>query len=127
MSVVVLNYSHPLTEAQSAHVRDALGEAPVVRELAMQIDRTVPLATVAVQLADAAGLDPAAWQTTPLIVNPPALAPVALSLIAELHGRMGGFPTILNMRPVPDSVPTRYEIGDIVNLQALRDVARGRR
>jgi len=127
MPVLVLNYSHPLTEAQIATVAGIVGETPEVRDLASQVDRARPLAEVARDLADAAGLTPQEWQTTPLALNPPALAPVALALIAELHGRCGGFPAILNVRPVADSVPTRYEVAEVVNLQAVREAARRRR
>ncbi len=127
MPVLVLNYSHPLTEAQLATVAGIVGEAPDVRDLAAQINRARPLAEVASELADAANLTSLQWQTTPIVLNPPALAPVALALIAEIHGRLGHFPAILHIRPVEGSVPTRYEVAEVVNLQALRDVARMRR
>lgn len=127
MPVLVLNYSHPLTEAQLATVAEIVGEAPDVRDLAAQINRARPLAEVACELADAAGLTSQEWQTTPLVLNPPALAPVALALVAEIHGRVGYFPAILHIRPVEGSVPTRFEVAEVVNLQTLRDVARTRR
>lgn len=127
MSMLLLNYSHPLTAAQLDAVEAIVGVAPEVRELAVQADRARAIAEVAYELADAAGLSPAAWQTTPLLLNPPALAPLALALIAELHGRCGGFPAILNVRPVAGSMPTHYEVAEVVNLQALREAGRGRR
>ncbi len=127
MRIVLLNYSHPLTAAQVAQVAALCGETVVVRDLPAQADRARPLAEVAHELADAAGLSAEEWQTTPLVLNPPALAPLALALIAELHGRGGGFPAILNVRPVADSVPTRYEVAEVLNLQAVRQAARGRR
>lgn len=83
-----------------------------------------PLVEVARELAEAAGLAPREWQTLPLVINPPALAPAALTLMAELHGRCGYFPPILNIRPVANSTPPRYEVAEIVNLQAIRDTAR---
>jgi hypothetical protein len=79
------------------------------------------------ELVDRIGLSSTEWQTLPLIVNLPGYAPVAAALLAELHGRIGHFPAILWLRPVPDSTPTRYEVAEIINLQAVRDAARARR
>jgi hypothetical protein len=125
--IVLLNYSHPLPAAEAGRLEALCGGPLEVRALAAQVDRARPLAEVARELADGAGLGPDEWQTTPLLLNPPALAPVALALVAELHGRCGGFPAILNVRPVAGSVPTRYEVAEVVNLQAVREAARGRR
>lgn len=125
--MIVLNYSHPLTEQQIAHIAAIIGERPLVRAIDSQIDRERPLAEVAVELADAAGLTPDEWQTTPLLINPPALAPLAIVVLAEIHGRAGGFPAMLNVRPVAGSIPTRYEVAEILNLQAIRETARRRR
>ncbi len=127
MRIVVLNYSHPLSADQLARLVTILGETPLVCELATQVDRDRPLAEVALELAEQAGLSRSAWQTTPLLLNPPALAPLALALIAEIHGRSGGFPAMLNIRPVANSLPTRYEVAEVVNLDALRQAARSRR
>ena len=49
------------------------------------------------------------------------------TLLAELHGRCGYFPAQLRLRPVPGSLPPRFEIAEVLNLQALRDAARERR
>jgi hypothetical protein len=124
---LLLNYAHPLTPEQLNQVTTRLGEAPTVRTITTQVDRQRALGDVARDLTDAAGLAPDAWQTLPLVVNPPGLAPLALALLAEIHGRCGYFPPILNLRPVPDSVPPRYEVAEVVNLQNLRDAARQRR
>ncbi len=53
----------------------------------------------------------------------------SVTLLAELHGRMGYFPPCIRMRPVvgPDGqriVPPRFEVAEILNLQAIRDEAR---
>jgi hypothetical protein len=125
--MLLLNYAHPLTEEQRAQVAALLGAAPELRDIPAQVDRGLPLARVAAALADAARLEPADWQTTPLLINPPALAPVALALLAELHGRCGYFVPILNIRPAAGVLPPRYEVAEVVALQQLRDDARERR
>ncbi len=125
--MIILNYAHPLTNAIIAQITALLGAPPEVREIPSQSDRQRPLAEVAAELVDAAQLDSTAWQTQPLIINPPWLAPLTIVLLAEIHGRMGHFPTILNIRPVPDALPTRYELGEIINLDRIREQARTRR
>lgn len=125
--MLLLNYAHPFTDAQLAQLTALLGATPQVRDVPSQIDRSRPLAEVAHALAASAQLTPREWQTTPLVINPPALAPVALALMTELHGRCGYFPPIVNIRPVEGSLPVRYEVAEIVNMQALRDAARQRR
>jgi hypothetical protein len=37
---------------------------------------------------------------------------------------MGYFPTILRIRPVPQSTPLRYEVAEVINLQSVRETAR---
>lgn len=125
--MLLLNFTHPLTSQQHAQLTALLGSAPEVRTIPVQIDQSQPLAPQVVAIADAAGLTPSAWQTTPLIINPPGLALVTALLLAEIHGRSGGFPTVVRIRPVVGSVPTSYEIAEVLNLQTLRETARLRR
>ncbi len=125
--MLVLNYSHPLTAPQRAQLESILAEPLDARDLPTQLDHGRPFAEQAAELADAAGLSAAEWQTTPLLVILPALAPAAAALLAELHGRMGYFPAVVRVRPVAGSTPPAYEVAEIINLQAARDAARGRR
>jgi hypothetical protein len=125
--MLLLNYAHPLTTDQLQQLVAILGSPPDVRWIETQVDRLRPLADVATELADAAQLTSEEWQTVPLVINLPSLAQVALALIAEIHGRCGYFPPILNIRPVADALPPRFEVAEIVDLQAIRDQARRRR
>ena len=125
--IILLNFSHPLTEEQRLQVIELLGEELDVRDLLPQVDRGRPIMDVTAEIVDAVGLDSTAWQTHRFVTNPPGLASLALALIAEIHGRCGYFPPILNVRPVEGALPPRFEVAEIVNLQVLRDVARGRR
>ncbi|HID61242.1 MAG TPA: hypothetical protein EYP49_00630 [Anaerolineae bacterium] len=92
-----------------------------------QFDHEQPFTGQVRALADRVGLSPEEWQTTLLLVNPPGYAPAAATLLAELHGRIGHFPAVLRLRPVEGSVPTRYEVAEVINLQQVRDKARTRR
>jgi hypothetical protein len=124
---MLLNFTHPLTDEHVGQVTGFLGQQPEVRDIATHVDRNRSMAEVAREMVEAAQLSGVEWQTLPLVVNPPGLAPLALVLIAEIHGRCGYFPPILNIRPVEGALPPRYEVAEIVNLQALRDEARTRR
>jgi hypothetical protein len=125
--MLILNFSHPLTPEHLAHVAALTGQEPQVQEVPTQFDPQQPFVDQVRTLVDDLGLAPADWQTTPLLVNPPALNLIAVTLLAELHGRMGYFPSVLRLRPVVDSTPPRFEVAEIINLQAVRDAARSRR
>ncbi len=49
-------------------------------------------------------------------------APAAFLLLAEIHGRIGHFPTLVRMRPKHGSV-TSYEVVELLNLQTIRGAA----
>ena len=126
--MLVLNFSHPLTPQQLQRVGE-LSEQQVERvmDIPAQFDHEQPFAGQVRELVDGVGLSPEQWQTTPLLINPPSLSLIAATLLAELHGRMGYFPAVLRLRPVPGSNPPRFEAAEIINLQAVRDRARERR
>ncbi|MBN1815268.1 MAG: hypothetical protein JXA14_25775 [Anaerolineae bacterium] len=126
--MILLNFAHPLTAEQIAQIETLAGQ-PVERmiEVDSQVDTQRPLAPQATALADACGLAAEEWQTAVLVVNPPALNFSAVALLAELHGRCGYFPTMLRMRPASGSTPPRFEVAELLNLQAVRDSSRERR
>ncbi|WP_423225858.1 CRISPR-associated protein Csx15 [Candidatus Amarolinea aalborgensis] len=126
--MLLLNFSHPLTDAHLEAIRALTGDDEVqVIAIPNQVDVQQPLAPQVTALADAAGLTPETWQTAALLVNLPALNFSAALLLAELHGRLGYFPAILRLRPVAGSTPPRFEVAEIINLQAVREQARGYR
>ena len=126
--MILLNFSHPLTSAHLEHVESLAGQRVArVVELNSQIDTQQPLVPQVIALADACGLTAGEWETLPLLVNPPALNFIAVALLAELHGRMGYFPTVVRTRPVPETTPQIFEVAELINLQPVRDAARRRR
>jgi hypothetical protein len=126
--MLLLNFSHPLTPD---HLRqtEALSSQKIDRVLTIpaKIDPGQSLGPQIVALADRAGLSPEEWQTLQLLINPPALNFIAVTLLAELHGRCGYFPAHLRMRPMQGSLPPQFEAAEILELQAIRDEARKRR
>jgi len=124
----LLNFTHPLTADHLAAITALTGDSNItVREVPAQFDPQQPFAPQVVALADRCGLSPVEWQTTPILVNPPALNVIAVALLAELHGRMGYFAPVLRLRSVPGALPPRYEVAEVINVQALRHAARRRR
>jgi hypothetical protein len=123
--MLLLNFSHPLTEPQLAAIRDRISE-PLegVKSMACQFDHDQPFGEQARALVDGVGLSAEQWQTTALLVNAPSLAVIAAAVLAEIHGRAGHFPPVLRLRPVAGSVPPRFEVAEVIDLQALRDEAR---
>jgi len=128
MSLLILNFTHPLTPDQLTQVEALTGE-PIaeVRDIPAQFENNQPFIPQVEALANACGLTSEEWQTTPLLVVPPALNFIAVALLAELHGHMGYFPSCLRMRPVAGARPPRYEVAEVLDLQSVRDAARAKR
>ncbi|MGH7960983.1 MAG: CRISPR-associated protein Csx15 [Candidatus Binatia bacterium] len=126
--MLLLNFSHPLTPNHLQQIETLTGrKVERVVEVHSQIDPQQPLVAQVTALVDQAGLSPSEWQTLPLLVNPPSLNFIAISLLAEIHGRCGYFPAHLRLRPIAASLPPHYEVAEVLDLQALRDKARQRR
>jgi hypothetical protein len=126
--MLILNFTHPLTNEQQAQIEAILHTTiEEVRNVRVQIDQAEPLEPQIRAIVDTVGLSSEEWQTQPLVINPPGYAPAAFVLLAELHGRIGHFPTLVRLRPIAGSIPTTYEVAEVLNLQAIREQARYRR
>ncbi len=126
--MLLLNLSHPLTPDQLARV-EALTGQPLERVIALpaQFDHQQPFLPQLGALMTQVAFSPEEWQTASLVVNLPSLNFIAALVLAELHGRMGYFPPVVRLRPVKDALPPRYEVAEVLNLQAVRDEARRKR
>src|SRR5258708_8489448 len=125
--MLIINFTHPLTSEQRAQI-EALARTSIeeVRTLPVQINQAEPLEPQITAIVDATGLSSEEWQTRPLLINPPGYAPAAFVLLAELHGRIGHFPSLIRLRPKHAPVTT-YEVAELLNLQTTRAAARKRR
>jgi len=126
--MLILNFSHPLTGEHVKQIEAITGQAVAeMRPVPAQFDHQQPFVPQVEALVEACHLTPEEWQTRPILVQPPSLNLIAVTLLAELHGRMGYFPPVVRLRPVEESVPTRYQVAEVINLQQARDDARRRR
>ncbi len=125
--MLILNFTHPLTPEQRAQI-EAHANASIedIRTIPIQINQEEPLEPQIITIVDSVDLSSEEWQTRPLLINPPGYAPAAFVLLAELHGRIGHFPSLIRLRPKPGPI-TAYEVAELLNLQTIREMARKRR
>src|SRR5258708_18799843 len=98
--MLILNFTHPLTLEHRAKI-EALAHTSIeeVRTIAVQIGQAERFEPQITAIVDAVGLTSEEWQTRPLLINPPGYAPAAFVLLAELHGRIGHFPSLIRLQP----------------------------
>lgn len=126
--MILLNFTHPITAAQRSQIETLTGRSiDRIVDRMPQFEDAQPLANQVHELVDNVDLSSQEWQTLPLLVNPPGLAPAALCLLAEIHGRTGYFPATLRIRPVEDTIPRQFEVAEILDLQQIRDRSRRQR
>jgi hypothetical protein len=126
--MILLNFSHPLTDAQVQQVTERVGQAPAqVRNVRVQFDLEADFATQVVDLIQGLDISAEEWQGGAWLVVLPSLNFIAAVLLAELHGRLGHFPAIVRLRPRAGAVVTEYEVAEILNLEQVRQQSRARR
>jgi hypothetical protein len=123
--MILLNFSHPITPEQQAQI-EALTNNPIEKIIALPIhfNHDEPFLPQLRQVLKAVTFTPEEWQTAPIVVNLPSFNYITALVLAELHGRMGYFPPILRLKPVEGALPPRFEVAEVINLQAVRDDAR---
>lgn len=121
----ILNFSHPLTAEQTARIEELTNsKVEQVVSLAIQFDHARPFLAQLQEVLKQVTFSAEQWQTAPIIVNLPSFNYISALALAELHGRMGYFPPIVRMKPVEGALPPRFEVAEVINLQAVRDEAR---
>lgn len=124
-SILLLNFSHPLTDGQVSAIEALAGQrVERVVHVPAQFDDRAPYREQASALVAAVGLTPEQWQTAPLLINLPSHNVIAALALAELHGRTGYFPAVIRLRRVAGVTPLQFEVAELLDLQAVRDGAR---
>lgn len=126
--LIVLNFNRALTPTQVTQLEQQLGEAiHTIIALDQRFDDKRPYAPQCIALLNRLGWTPEQWETTPLLILPPGFAAATLTLISIIHGRRGYFPAMARFRPEETGTRTDYVLAEIINLQALRNGAHGRK
>ena len=122
--MLILNFTHPLTDEHRKQI-EVLASTAIdeIYTIPVQIEQGEPLEAQVRSVVSTIALTSEEWQMRPLLINPPGYAPAAFVLLAEIHGRIGHFPSFIRVRPKPGPV-TSYEVVELINLQAIRDNAR---
>lgn len=125
--MILLNFAHPLTSNQLKEIEELAGQRITeVRDIATHFDHEQPFVNQVSELVDSLNIDSTAWQTERILINPPTLNVIAVTLLAELQGRMGYLPPVLRLRP-NEAPPPPYQVAEIIDLQPVRNHARSQR
>jgi len=126
--MILLNFSHPLTREQLDRIVELAGQ-PIEQllNLPVHFDNEQEFEPQLETLLSRLPLSAEELQTGSILVNPPSLNYITAILLAKLHGLLGYFPAVVRLRPQANSLPTRYEVAEILNLQRIRDQARKKR
>ena len=122
--IIVLNFAQSLTMQQQTQIEE-LSNTTIenIITISTLINEEEPLEPQIASLIEAVDQSTHDWHKRDILINPPGYAPAAILLLAEIHGRIGHFPTLIRMRPKYASVTT-YEVIQLLNLQTIRDAAR---
>lgn len=125
--MIILNFAHPLTDSQKGQIENLLGQrVDNIIEIKVQFDLNQDFVRQVVDLLDSLPVEPAVWEKEAWLILLPSLNYIAAVMLAELHGRMGHFPSIIRLRPA-NTLITEYEVAEIINLEKVRQEARARR
>jgi len=124
----ILNFSHPLTPDHIESITNQT-QHPVehIRDVRVHFDASQPFVPQLIDMLDGLAISSDQWQTQTWLIVLPSLNYIAAILLAELHGRLGHFPTIVRLRPVTDALVSSFEVGEIINLDSVRNTARMQR
>ena len=126
--MILLNFSHPLTPEHLTTIETLTKNSVAqVLDLPIHFDQSQPFQPQLQKVLEGVPLAPQEWQTAAIVVNLPSYNYIAAMTLAELHGRMGYFAPIIRLKPVDGALPPRFEVAEVINLQAMRDAARKER
>ncbi len=126
--MILLNFGYPISEEQQAIIEKMVSASiDEIIDIPIYFENGESFSAQTADLFSGHQIPVDKLLIQPVLVNLPSHSFIASLILAELHGRMGRFPAIIRYRPVAGSLPVRYEVSEIVDLQRIRDKARGKR
>lgn len=121
----VLNFSHPMTKEQVGQLESLISRnVDEVIDISVQLDFDVSFTEQVRELVGSVGFSNREWSKGDFVVNLPGLSIAAGLVLAEIHGRCGHFPKVIQMAR---SESGEFYVKSVLQLQAVRDLARQRR
>ena len=117
----IVNFSHPLSE----RAIEQLGH-PEIENVKVQIDLGVAIAPQIVKIVNAVGI-PLDGTVAGLAIVLPGMSEASAYILAELHGRLGGFPSIVPLRRDDETGVFIVAEEGVQSLDRVRRESRGRR
>lgn len=121
-ATIVLNFSHNFTTEQKDEILELLGKSEGEVEFREGLGRQYQYESafglvkqVREQVANVR-LSASAWQEYQIIINLPAHSGGAMIALADMHGRMGYFPTVLRVERADDG----FHYTEAIDLEKLR-------
>lgn len=123
--IIVINLSsHRLTDLQQEQLKDKYHvHIEELIELPVHFNAQQDLKPQARRWIDEVGLAQEEWSDKNIYLVLPGIAPGAAAILATVHGLRGGFPKILWVYQASHD-RAQYEIVQVIDLQALRDMGR---
>ena len=128
--MIILNFSHPLTDNQKEQIRKKLSvsikewhESKILRiNCYINIDR--PLSEQINNILD--NIPENVWHKHILFIPPP-IAHSAILITISIRERCGYYPQSIRIKRERKSLPPRYVIAEVINLNDFREQSRAKR
>ena len=128
--MIILNFSHPLTDYQKEQIRKKLSmpvsewkKSKIVRvDCYINIDRSLP--SQINKILD--GLPAKVWHQHIAFVPPP-IAHSAILIMISIRERCGYYPQSIRIKREKKSLPPQYVVAEVIDLNSFRETSRAKR
>jgi hypothetical protein len=125
--ITLLNFTHAFQDQQIEQLEQKLDchIEHIWPDCKVDFDVSEPFQPQVERLVDSLGYTPEEWQDVgSFVISLPGFSEASAVLLAELHGRMGGFPAIVRRCKPTQSDLNDYVVAEVIDLSGVRGKAR---